>query len=81
MAAHEPQKTVRFKMTFPEKILGEPVIHTLSHDFSVVPNIMRGRITEKNAWLEVELVGAARNIDKALKYLGDRGVAVQKLEA
>lgn len=80
MAAKESQKSVRFKMTFPEKILGEPVIHKLSHDMNVVPNIMRGRITEKNAWLEVELVGTAKNIDKALKYLAERGVNVQRLE-
>lgn len=81
MAAREAQKTVRFKMTFPEKILGEPVIHKLSHDLNVVPNIMRGRITEKNAWLEVQLVGTAKNIERALKFLEERGVSVQKLES
>ncbi len=80
MTAREAQKSVRFKMTFPEKILGEPIIHRLSHDLDVVPNIMRGRITEKSAWLEVELVGPAKSIEKALKFLAERGVTVQKLD-
>jgi ABC-type methionine transport system ATPase subunit len=80
MAPKEAQKVVRFKMTFPEKVLGEPVIHHLSHDMHVTPNIMRGRITEKSAWLEVELSGAAKSIDKALKFLSERGVSVQQLD-
>lgn len=78
--AKETQKSARFKMTFPEKVLGEPIIHKLSHDLSVVPNILRGRITEKNAWLEVELVGAAKNLEKAVEYLKERGVSIQRIE-
>jgi ABC-type methionine transport system ATPase subunit len=76
----ESQKAFRFKMTFPEKILGEPIIHKLSHDLDVVPNILRGRITEKSAWLEVEMVGSAEGIEKALKFLDERGVGVEKIE-
>jgi ABC-type methionine transport system ATPase subunit len=67
-------------MTFPQKIVGEPIMTKLSHDFSVTYNMMRGRISEKGAWLEVELAGVEKNIDKALKYLGERGVTVQKLD-
>lgn len=73
-------KVARFKMTFPEKTIGEPIIYKLSHDLDVQPNILRGRITEKSAWLELELIGAQKNIDKALKFLADRGVDIQKLE-
>jgi len=76
----DASKTARFKMTFPEKTIGEPIIYKLSHDLDVAPNILRGRITEKSAWLEVELVGSAKNIEKALKFLSERGVNVQKLE-
>jgi len=78
--ARPAQRSERYKMTFPERVLGEPIIHRLSHDLDVVPNILRGRITEKNAWLEVEIVGAAKNIEKALVFLKERGVAIQKLE-
>lgn len=74
------QKSTRFRMTFPEKVLGEPIIYKLSHDFDVIPNIMRGRITDKSAYLEVELVGSPKNTEKALKFLEDRGVTIQKLD-
>jgi len=72
-------KSVKLKLTFPEKVLGDPIIHKLSHDLGVVPNILRGRITEKNAWLEVELIGPAKAVDKALKYLSDRSVTMTEL--
>lgn len=68
----------RFKMTFPSEILGEPIMHKLSHDLNIVPNISRGRITDKNAWLEVEMEGAQKNIDKALVYLAERGIVVEE---
>ena len=76
----DASKPARFKMTFPEKIIGEPIIYKLSHDLDVAPNILRGRITEKSAWLEVELIGSAKNVEKALKYLQERGVTTQKLD-
>jgi len=68
------RNSLKLKLTFPEKILGDPIIHTLSHDFDVVPNILRGRITGKNAWLEVEMFGSAKNLERARKFLVDRGV-------
>lgn len=68
------RKSLKLKLTFPEKILGDPIIHTLSHDFDVVPNILRGRITGKNAWLEVEMFGSDKNLERARKFLVDRGV-------
>lgn len=79
MAAKEAKKTVRCKMTFPQKVVGQPVMHKLWSDFKVVSNTMRGRITEKGAWLEVELVGAPKNLDAALKFLADQGVSIQTL--
>ncbi|MFN3486926.1 MAG: NIL domain-containing protein [Planctomycetota bacterium] len=80
MAARETRKSLRYKMTFPQKIVGEPIMTKLAQDFNVTYNMMRGRISEKGAWLDVELTGAARNIDKALKYLAERGVTIQPLE-
>jgi len=80
MTPRDSKKTFRFKMTFPQKIVGEPIMTKLSHDFSVNYNMMRGRISEKGAWLEVELAGVEKNVEKALKYLTERGVTVQKLD-
>jgi ABC-type methionine transport system ATPase subunit len=80
MAAREVKKTIRFKMTFPQEVVGMPIMHTLSHDLDVTPNIMRGRVTGKGAWLEVELTGPPKNLEKALKFLEEKGITIQKLD-
>ena len=81
MSAKEAKKSSeRFKMTFPAKIVGEPIMTKLSHDFGVSYNMIRGRITDKGAWLDVELLGGKKNIEKALEFLAERGVTVSPLE-
>jgi hypothetical protein len=79
MAAKDAKKSSRFKMTFPAKIVGEPIMTKLSNEFGVSYNMMRGRITDKGAWLEVELIGAGKNIERALKFLEERGVTISPL--
>ncbi len=74
------EKMIKYKMTFPEKMIGDPVLYQLSQDLGVAPNILRGRNTEKDAWLEVELIGPEENIGKAITFLGERGVTIEKLE-
>ncbi len=74
------EKNVKYKMTFPEKMIGDPVLYQLSQSLGVVPNILRGRITEKDAWLEVELTGVEEKIGEAVKFLGEQGVSIEKLE-
>jgi hypothetical protein len=81
MASKESKRSEKFKMTFPAKIVGEPIMTKLSHDFGVSYNMIRGRITDKGAWLDVELLGAKKNIERALIFLGERGVAVSPLES
>lgn len=71
--------TRKFKMTFPSIVLGDPVMYTLAHDINVVPNICRGRITDKSAWLEVELAGKPANIETALAYLTEKGVKFEEI--
>ena len=74
------EKMIKYKMTFPENMIGDPVLYQLSQNLGVAPNILRGRITEKDAWLEVELIGPEENIGKAITFLGERGVTIEKLE-
>ena len=80
MTSKESKKSEKFKMTFPAKIVGEPIMTKLSHDFGVSYNMIRGRITDKGAWLDVELLGAKKNIDHALDFLKERGVTISPLE-
>ena len=81
MTPKESRKSEKFKMTVPAKIVGEPIMTKLSHDFGVSYNMIRGRITDKGAWLDVELLGAKKNIERALEFLKERGVTIAPLES
>jgi ABC-type methionine transport system ATPase subunit len=81
MTLKESRKSEKYKMTFPAKIVGEPIMTKLSHDFGVSYNMIRGRITDKGAWLDVELLGAKKNIERALEFLKERGVTISPLES
>ncbi len=66
-------------MTVPRGLVANPLFHTLSEKFKLVLNTLEGRISAKGAWLEVELRGSARNIDRALAHLEKLGVTVDPL--
>jgi ABC-type methionine transport system ATPase subunit len=72
--------TQRFKIVFPSTALGEPFIYKLSHDMNVIPNIRRGRITDQSAWLEVDIQGEQKYIDRAVKFLRSKGATVTELK-
>jgi hypothetical protein len=79
MAKKKPNISLRFRMIFPPSVLGEPFMYKLSHDIKVIPNIRRGRISDKGAWLEIEIEGTAKNVDKALGFLRSNGVTINQI--
>ena len=69
------RETVR--LVFPEKYIQEPVIYRLGRDFAVVTNIFRAAVTEKEAWVVLELEGEAGEIERAETLLREMGVRVE----
>ncbi len=41
----------RVMFTFPQKLIKEPIIYTLSHQFKVVTNIRRADVSEHKGWV------------------------------
>jgi ABC-type methionine transport system ATPase subunit len=72
-------KVKRYKMVFPASMIKEPVIFKLSKEYNLIPNILRGRITNKSAWLELSIQGKDANLKKALLFLKKKGVKVEEL--
>ena len=81
MAAKETKRSRVYKMSFPQKLVSEPIMHHVARTYKVIPNIIRGRITEKGAALDVKLTGTARSLADALAYLTEQGVSVQLLDS
>ena len=67
------------KLTFPQKLIKEPVIFTMAKKYDVVPNIRRARVTEKAGEIVLELAGEQNNLEQGLIYLTKTGVIVEPI--
>jgi len=72
-------KPVRARLTFPEELVGEPVIARLALDYGVIASIRRANVEEHTGWLICELTGDNDAIDAAMAWLGTIGVKVDWL--
>lgn len=70
----------RVKLTFPQRLIKEPVIFTMAKKFDVMPNIRRARVTETVGEMVLELEGTEENLEKGIKHLREQGVEIELVE-
>lgn len=69
----------RVKLTFPEDLIKEPVIARLVREHDVTPNIRRANVEEHVGWIVCELDGSPEAVGRAIEWLRDVGVQVDRL--
>ncbi len=62
--------------TFPQDMVREPVIHTLSQQYNVVTNIRRADISADSGWVVLELEGEESDIEQGIFWVTSKGVRV-----
>jgi ABC-type methionine transport system ATPase subunit len=67
-------------LTFPQRLIKEPIIYNLGKTFPVVTNIQGASVTDEIALVALLLEGETAEVDRAMKFLADRGVKVESLE-
>lgn len=67
-------------LTFPPKLVDEPIIYTLGRRFDLVTNVRRANINERLAWVILELEGDEQALQEAVSWLVQQGVQVDRLE-
>jgi ABC-type methionine transport system ATPase subunit len=70
---------VRVKLTFPEPLIKEPLIGRMVRQFEVMPNIRRANVEEKVGWIVCELDGDHAEVERAVAWLEEAGVQVDRL--
>jgi len=70
----------RVTLTFPPKLIKEPVIYNIGHRFRVVTNIRSANVLENAGWVTLEIDGEEGEYLKALHYLNEMGVSVEPVE-
>ena len=70
----------KFHLTFPERLINEPVIHRVGKEFDLVTNIRRANIEDGHAWVILEMEGTEQSVAKAVAWLAEQGVQVDRIE-
>jgi ABC-type methionine transport system ATPase subunit len=68
------------RLTFPENLVREPVVHRLSTEHDVVCNIRRADIRDRTGWVILEISGDADHLVEVRQWLEDTGVRVDDLD-
>jgi ABC-type methionine transport system ATPase subunit len=76
----EENMKMRVKLTFPQDLIKEPVIFTMSKRFEIIPNIRRARITDTVGEMILELDGQEDQVNSGVQYLRDQGIEVELIE-
>ena len=72
--------SIRVRLTFPETLVREPVVHRLSTEHDVVCNIRRADVRERTGWVILEISGTQDAVASAREWREDTGVRVDDLE-
>jgi hypothetical protein len=75
-----PVRRQKVRLTFPEDLIKEPVIHTLGTRYAIVTNIRRADIRETTGWVIMEVTGTEQRLAEARRWLDGIGVRVDDLE-
>ncbi|TET53106.1 MAG: FeS-binding protein [Actinobacteria bacterium] len=72
--------SIKVHLTFPEKLIKDPVIYNLGKQYNVVTNIRRANVDQKVGWVDLELTGTEEDMKEGIKYLESLEVEVDLIE-
>ncbi len=72
--------SIKVHLTFPEKLIKDPVIYNLGKQYNVVTNIRRANVDQKVGWVDLELTGNEDDMKEGIKYLESLEVEVDLIE-
>ena len=65
------------KLTFPQKLVKEPLTFQMAKKYNIMPNIRRAKVTEVIGELVLELEGKDEDLNKGVGFLKKAGVIVE----
>ena len=79
-AAVKPPDKRRLWLMYPPRLITVPIIWQLSQKFKLVTNVRKASVTDEIGIVCLELEGAAKEVDTAIKWLEKSGVSVEPVE-
>jgi L-aspartate semialdehyde sulfurtransferase ferredoxin len=79
-AAGGPQTRAKFYLTYPTRLVREPLIYKMSRQFDLVFNVRSASVSEEIGIIALELDGTQPEIDAAIAWFREQGVFVEPIE-
>ncbi len=74
------QHRAKLYLTYPKKLVREPLIWRATRDFDLVFNIRSASVSEEIGIIAIELDGTESAIEGAIAWLREQGVTVEPIE-
>jgi ABC-type methionine transport system ATPase subunit len=74
------QARQKFYLTYPQRLVREPLIYHLSRKFDIVFNVRGASVNEEIGIIALELDGDPEVIEAAVAWLREQGVTVEPIE-
>ena len=74
------QQRAKLYLTYPKKLVREPLIWRITRDFDLVFNIRSASVSEEIGIIAIELDGTESAIESAIAWLREQGVTVEPIE-
>jgi L-aspartate semialdehyde sulfurtransferase ferredoxin len=68
----------KLTMSFPQKLIREPILHNIVMKYGVMFNIARAQVTDEKGFLELSLEGDNEAVEEVLEYLRNLGVDIEE---
>lgn len=73
------QTRAKLYLTYPSRLVREPLIYQLSRTFDLVFNIRQASVNEDIGIIAIELDGTPEAIEQGIAWLQERGVTVEPI--
>jgi len=70
----------KFYLTYPKKLVKEPLIYQMSRKFDLVFNVRSASVNEEIGIIALELDGGQQEIEAAVEWFRAQGVTVEPIE-
>lgn len=70
----------RVYLTFPKKLVKEPIVCLLARKFDILFNIRGSTVTAEMGLVALEINGERAEVDKAIHWMKEQGVIVEPIE-
>jgi ABC-type methionine transport system ATPase subunit len=69
----------RVRLTYPENLLNQPLIHGLIRQYDLLTNILEAQVGAQQGYLIVTVRGEDEKVQQGLAWIAEQGVQVQIL--